>query len=152
MIGLVLFSANISTQAQNNESGIKAYLARPDSFGKAGDEAVDFAPEEIPIFCIVQLDRAEKDKVSIDFVAVEVAGVKPDLKIVTIVYLLKERETKVEFTGRPAKAWTPGKYRVDVFVNGKLRQTLPFTVKGKGGKNAVPILPAKKIRSSKRSR
>jgi hypothetical protein len=39
----------------------------------------------------------------------------------------------VNFNGRPAGKWTPGKYRADIFVDGKLAKNLTFEIKGPAG-------------------
>jgi len=64
-----------------------------------------------------------------NFVAVRVSGVKADTKVVTVSYTTKPGQNRVNFTGHPDGKWTAGKYRVDLFVDGKLAKKLEFDIK-----------------------
>lgn len=112
------------------------YLAKDNGEGKAGDQATEFRTTDIPIYCVILLDTTAKTTVKMNFVAVSVAGVKPDTKVVTASYTTKEGQNRVNFTGRPEGTWTPGKYRVDLFLDGKAATTVEFEIKSSGG-NAV---------------
>lgn len=109
----------------------EAYLAKDDGKGKAGEPAAEFATDDIPIYCVVLLDTQRAVTVKINFVAVSVAGVKAETKVVTASYTTKDGQNRVNFTGRPEGLWTPGKYRVDVFVDGKAAKAVEFEIKGK---------------------
>jgi hypothetical protein len=104
------------------------YLAKDDGKGKAGEVVSSFGPADIPIHCIVQLDSVRIATVKMVFVAVSVPGVKPETKVVTTTYTTKENQNQVNFTGRPDKAWTAGKYRVDIFLDGKLAKSHDFLI------------------------
>lgn len=106
------------------------YLARDDGSGKAGDVVTAFATSDIPIHCVVVLEGAAKVTVKMNFVAVAVPGVKPDTKVVSVTYTTSERQNRVNFTGRPDGQWTPGRYRVDIFLDGKPEKQLEFSIKG----------------------
>ncbi len=67
-----------------------------------------------------------------NFVAVNVAGVKTETKVVTASYTTKDGQNRVYFTGRPDGRWTPGKYRVDLFIDGKPATNLAFEIKTSG--------------------
>lgn len=112
------------------------YLAKDDGNGKAGDVVSTFSPTDIPIHCIVQLDSLKVATVKMNLVAVKVAGVKPETKIVTVSYTTSGNQNQVNFTGKPDKLWTPGTYRVDVFFDGKLAKSHDFQIEKAGGKNA----------------
>ena len=109
------------------------YLAKDDGKGKAGEQVSEFSTGDIPIYCVVMLDSATKVTVKMNFVAVSVSGVKPDTKVVTASYTMKEGQNRVNFTGTPEGKWTPGKYRVDIFIDGKIARDLAFEIKGSGG-------------------
>ncbi len=68
-----------------------------------------------------------------NFVAVGVTGVKADTKVVTASYTTKEGQNRVNFSGKPDGKWTPGKYRVDIFLDGKIAKNIEFEIKGSGG-------------------
>lgn len=115
-------------------SGIEdVYLAKDDGNGQPGDVVTIFKTSDIPIHCIVQLDAPRIANVKMNFVAVSVAGVKPETKVVTTTYTTTEKQNQVNFTGRPDKAWTPGRYRVDIFLDGKLARTYDFAIEGPPG-------------------
>ena len=111
------------------------YLARDDGGGKAGDVTSTFSPADVPIHCIVVLSKSGPIAVKMNFVAVKVAGVKPESRVVSAAYTTRQGQDRVFFTGRPDGQWVAGTYRIDIFVDGKLEKGLAFEVKG----DAVPI-------------
>ena len=113
------------------------YLARDDGEGKAGEQAIEFRTNDIPIYCVVLLDAVGKVTVKMNFVAVNVSGVKAETKVVTASYTTKDGQNRVNFTGRPEGKWTPGKYRVDLFIDGKASKNLEFEIKGSGAVNSA---------------
>lgn len=128
------------------------YLAKDDGKGKAGEQVSEFSTGDIPIYCIVMLDTAAKVTVKMNFVAVNVSGVKPETKVVTASYTMKEGQNRVNFTGRPEGKWTPGKYRVDIFIDGKMTRDLVFDIKGSGGNTDAVNSFAPKETPPKRTR
>jgi hypothetical protein len=46
-------------------------------------------------------------------------------------------QNRVNFTGRPDGKWTPGKYRVDIFLDGKAAKNVEFDIKKIGGGNGA---------------
>jgi hypothetical protein len=107
----------------------EVYLAKDDGHGKAGEQVTEFTQSDIPIHCVVLLESAGKATVKMTFVAVAVPGVKPDTKVVSASYTTGENQDRVNFTGRPDGKWTPGRYRVDIFVDGKQGKQLEFNIK-----------------------
>lgn len=105
------------------------YLARDNGGGKAGEQVTEFRTTDVPIHCIVLLDTRAKAIVKMNFVAVSVAGVKPETKVVTTSYTTVEGQNRVNFTGRPDGRWTPGKYRMDLFVDGRLARNIEFEIR-----------------------
>jgi hypothetical protein len=110
----------------------EVYLAKDDGEGKAGEHVTEFRTTDVPIYCVVLLDSQTKIVVKMNFVAVNVAGVKPETKVVTASYTTKEGQNRVNFTGRPDGKWTPGKYRVDLFLDGKISKNVEFEIKSSG--------------------
>lgn len=111
----------------------EVYLARDNGEGKAGDQVTEFRTTDVPIYCVILLESTAKTVVKMNFVAVSVSGVKPETKVVTVSYTTAEGQNRVNFTGRPDGKWTPGKYRVDLFLNGKIARNVEFEIKGAGG-------------------
>ncbi len=115
----------------------EVYLARDNGDGKAGEQVNEFRTNDVPIYCVVLLDAVGKVTVKMNFVAVNVSGVKPETKVVTASYTTKDGQNRVNFTGRPEGKWTPGKYRVDLFIDGKAAKNLEFEIKGAGAVNSA---------------
>jgi hypothetical protein len=109
------------------------YLARDDGKGKPGEQVSEFRTTDIPIHCVVLLDISAAATIKMNFVAVNVSGVKADTKVVTASYTTRENQNRVNFTGRPDELWTPGKYRVDIFVDGKMDKSIEFNIVGNSG-------------------
>ena len=132
---LVCFAAAFAAVAQDpvppaSPAVEEVYLARDDGNGKAGDQADEFRTTDVPIHCVVLLDTIGKATVKMNFVAVKVTGVKPETKVVSASYTTTERQNRINFTGTPDGAWVPGRYRVDLFVNGKPARSIEFEIKG----------------------
>lgn len=130
---LVLWACSLLAQEPSNvvQPAIEqVYLARDDGNGKAGDEALEFGPADVPIHCVVMLDSPAQATVKMNFVAVAVPGVRPDTKVVTASYTTTGTQNRVNFTGRPDGKWTPGRYRVDIFLDGRPQKQLAFAIKG----------------------
>lgn len=104
------------------------YLAKDNGSGKAGDAVSSFVTTDIPIYCVVQLTSTKAATVKMNFVAVSVSGVKPDSKVVTVSYVTKDGQNRVNFTGKPGDKWSPGKYRVDIFLDGNLARGVVFEI------------------------
>src|SRR4051812_25168643 len=113
----VLFSQTPSAPAAPTIEEV--YLAKDNGSGKAGEQAEEFRTTDVPIYCVVLLDSPAKVTVKMNFVAVNVAGVKPETKVVTASYATTEKQNKVNFVGTPDGVWVPGRYRVDLFLDGK---------------------------------
>jgi len=104
------------------------YLAKDDGSGKAGEPVTSFVTTDVPIHCVVLLDSAKPANVKMNFVAVSVPGVKAETKVVSTSYTTKDGQDRVNFTGRPAKLWVTGKYRLDIFLDGKFVKDLQFDI------------------------
>ncbi len=115
----------------------EVYLARDDGEGRAGEQVTEFRTTDVPIYCVVLLDSDAKAVVKMNFVAVTVSGVKSGTKVVTASYTTSAGQNRVNFTGRPDGKWTPGRYRVDLFVDGNIAKNVEFEIKGTGTVNAV---------------
>lgn len=109
------------------------FLAKDDGNGKAGDVVSSFFTTDVPIYCVVQLDSDKPVTVKMNFVAVAVAGVKPDSKVVTTSYTTKEGQSRVNFTGKPFDKWNAGKYKVEIYLDGKLAKDLTFDIRPASG-------------------
>jgi hypothetical protein len=133
LASLVFFGSVTFGQAAGPATPVgveEAYLAKDNGEGKAGDQVNEFRTTDIPIHCVILLDSQTAATVKMNFVAVDVSGVKADTKVVTASYTTKEGQNRVNFTGRPDGRWVPGKYRVDIFIDGKITKALEFSIRG----------------------
>lgn len=110
----------------------EAYLAKDNGDGKAGEQVTEFRTTDVPIHCIILLETPAVTTVKMNFVAVNVPGVKADTKVVTTSYTTKAGQNRVNFTGRPDGKWVPGRYRVDLYVDDLIARTIEFSIRGNG--------------------
>lgn len=133
LVTFLLFSFHEAFAQADSPTAItgieEVYLAKDDGNGKAGEQMTEFRTTDIPIYCVVLLETDAKAVVKMNFVAVNVAGVKPETKVVTSSYTTKDGQNRVTFSGRPDGKWAPGKYRVDLFLNGKKAWDIEFMIK-----------------------
>ncbi len=108
------------------------YLAKDNGSGKAGDQVSEFRTTDVPIHCVILLESPAVTTVKMNFVAVSVPGVKTDTKVVSTSYTTKEGQNRVNFTGRPDGKWIPGRYRVDLFIDGLISRTIEFSILSSG--------------------
>lgn len=130
---LCLFGAGALAQSEKPApaDGIdEVYLAKDDGSGKAGEKVTEFGTADIPIYCVVLLSSNASAVVRMNFVAANVSGVKFDTNLFTTTYTTKQGQNRVNFMGRPEGKWTPGKYRVDLFLDGKKTREVGFMIKG----------------------
>jgi hypothetical protein len=128
----------LSTFAQNGNGDVpepetvtveQIYLAKDNGEGKAGDAAEFFLTTDIPIYCVVELNSTKPATVRMNFIAVNVAGVKAETKVISVSYKTNGRQNRVSFTGKPEGAWTAGNYRIDIYIDDKLARGQSFDIK-----------------------
>jgi hypothetical protein len=105
------------------------FLAKDNGEGGAGDEAEIFLTTDIPIYCVVQLNSTKPAVVKMNLVAVNVAGVKAESRVISVSYKTSGNQNRVSFTGKPDKFWTAGNYRIDIYVDEKLATGKSFEIK-----------------------
>jgi hypothetical protein len=103
-------------------------LARDNGNGKPGEETDGFYTRDIPIYCVVQLNSIKPASVKMNLVAVKVAGVKAETKVITVVFKTNGKQSRVYFTGKPDTIWTAGMYRIDIFVDNKANGSKEFEI------------------------
>ncbi len=130
-------------EAAENRAIESVYLAKDDGSGNPGEEAVEFARTDIPIHCVVVLAKASPVTVRMDLIAVKVAGVRPESRVITSSYTTSDLQDRVLFNGTPQKLWIPGAYRADIYIDGNLVGKFPFVIK-------APLEPKPAIRIQQR--
>lgn len=129
---IVIALLGISAYAQSTEraAGVQdVYLAKDDGNGQPGTAATVFHPADIPIYCVVQLDSTAPVTVKMNLIAENVPGVKAETKVVSTSYTTKNGQNRVDFNGRPAGKWVAGRYRAEIYLDGKLSKNLSFDIK-----------------------
>jgi len=130
LFGVVGGVAQVAPPAAAFPAIEEVYLAKDNGSGKAGEQADEFRTTDVPIYCVVLLDNPAKVTVKMNFVAVSVKGVKPETKVVSVSYTTKETQNRVNFSGTPEGTWVPGRYRVDLFIDGRPARSIEFDIKG----------------------
>lgn len=119
-------TAAVNTTAVTSVNDL--HMARDDGKGNPGEETDHFGPEDRTIHCVAELKEAKPgSSIRFSWVIVEAQGAK-DEKLEESDYSTKPGEEVVHGQVTLPKDWPPGKYKVDVFVNGKLDKTIQFTV------------------------
>lgn len=130
LISIGVFFGAVYSQSTGPAVGIQdVYLAKDNGKGKPGAAATIFAPTDIPIYCVVQLDATASVTVKMDLIAENVPGVKAETRVVSTSYTTKNGESRVDFNGRPSGKWVAGRYRADIYLDGRLSKDVSFEIK-----------------------
>ena len=125
-----VFCSAAYSQSTDRAVGVQdVYLAKDNGKGQPGTAATSFHSTDIPIYCVVQLDSTEPVTVKMNLIAENVPGVKAETKVVSTSYTTRNGENRVDFNGRPAGKWTAGRYRAEIYIEGKLSKNLSFDIK-----------------------
>lgn len=123
------FGQDISNQTEDEILVQELYLARDDGNGKVGEKAESFFTNEVPIYCVVQLNSMQPANVKMTLFAVKVQGVKPESKVFTTSYKTNGNQSRVNFTGTPSGGvWVAGTYRIDILLNEKPAKSQTFEI------------------------
>ncbi|MEP6717835.1 MAG: hypothetical protein ABJB21_01765 [bacterium] len=148
-VGLLIFAVlacnlgknkntNISTSNNNNanaddiqvESGsvIKDIYMAKDDGGKPGTRTNKFQPGDRTIHCVVTLNEAKAGTdMKFSWWIVDADGTQ-NQKIKDIDYVTKTLENVIRGHLSLPQDWPTGKYKVQIYVNGNLDKTVPYTV------------------------
>ena len=105
----------------------RAYLAK-DNGGRPGAQTTSFAPGDRTIHCVIELNKAKKGtKVRVIWKTVDVQDSKNE-EIKTIDYTTNSFEKKIQGHLKLPKDWPTGKYRVEIYIDDGLDQTIDYTI------------------------
>jgi hypothetical protein len=108
-------------------STAKISSAKMSADGDGTQETTVFAQDQT-FYCIVELANAPEDtKLKAVWTAVEAEGEQPDL-LIDQAELTAGSESVFTFNLTNDNLWPVGKYKVDLYLNDKLDQSLEFTV------------------------
>jgi hypothetical protein len=81
------------------------------------------------IHATVKINNAQANtKFTAAFYVVDVGSAAAANSVITSTDITADGTRYLDFTLTPTSSWPPGKYRVDISVNGQLDQTVPYTV------------------------
>lgn len=156
--GLNIFAQTDKIETETEIAVEEISLARDDGKGNAGEISDSFLTTNVPIHCFVQLNAAKAVSIKMNLVAVKALNLKPESRIVSVNFKTGDRQDSVNFTASPEKIWSPGDYRVDIFLDGKLARSKIFTITKEISETstAKPALPKtaarpKVVRKSKKN-
>ncbi len=114
---------------ENNTVKVESIaLMRDDGAGDPGNETENFKTTDRPIHVQIQLDSLDSVSVKMILVTVEVKGLKTGTKILTVNYKTNGEQNIVTFNGSPKTVWQAGKYRVEVYIDGKIAGNKEFEI------------------------
>jgi hypothetical protein len=122
---VMLILATLACSGSVSTAKISSAKMSADSEGT--QETNVFSPDQT-FYCIVETANAPEDtKLKAVWTAVEVEGEQPDL-LIDQAELTAGNQNVFTFNLTNNGLWPAGKYKVDIYLNDKLDQTLDFTV------------------------
>lgn len=103
-------------------------MAKDDGKGAPGETAEVFSPRDRTIHCVTKLKEMKSGtKMKFTWWIVDADG-SQNQKIRDIDYTTKSLENVIHGHLTLPQNWPEGKYKVEVYVNGNLEKTAPFSV------------------------
>lgn len=123
-------TTNTSSDTESDAAAVNITdinMAKDDD-GKPGESSGEFAPDDHTIYCVVKLSEAKANTV-VRFVwsQADVPGSKNE-QITTVDYTTKDRENKVHAHVTSPYDWAKGMYKVEVYINGTLDETIFYLI------------------------
>ncbi|HYN83670.1 MAG TPA: hypothetical protein VER32_00345 [Pyrinomonadaceae bacterium] len=105
-----------------------AELARDDGAGRAGQRVTGFRTKDNPLHCVASLNKP-REGVRVRFVWTAVdAGGERDRVLADAEYVTRAGESRADGVASLPREWPRGRYRVQVFLNGRVVKSLDFNV------------------------
>ena len=123
-------NSNVETERPSADSTIKEiHMAKDDGQGQPGDQTNTFDPGDHTLHCVATLKEAQSGTdMRFSWWIVDADNTQ-DKKIKDIDYTTKALENIIHGHLTLPQDWPSGKYKVQVYVNGHLDRTVPFTVR-----------------------
>ena len=121
---------NVNATTTSTSTGVleDVHMARDDGKGDPGEETSLFNANDRTIHCVIKLKDAQSGtKMKFSWYVVEADGTTNE-KIRDIDYTTRALENVVHGHLTAPRDWPIGKYKVEVYVNGNLENTVPYTV------------------------
>ncbi|MGI8920046.1 MAG: hypothetical protein ACR2H6_15750 [Pyrinomonadaceae bacterium] len=123
-------NSNTSSAKPSTSTGAlkETHMARDDGRGDPGEEANIFNSKDRTIHCVTTLKDAKSGtQMKFSWIVVDAEGSQNE-KIRDIDYTTRALENVVHGHLIAPRDWPPGKYKVEVYVNGNLEETVPYSV------------------------
>ena len=122
-------SKNANTEEVASGSAIKEiHMAKDDGNGQPGEKTNTFEPGDHTIHCAATLNEAKAGtEMRFSWWIVDADGTQ-NKKIKDIDYTTKTLENVIHGHLSLPQDWPKGSYKVQVYVNGNLDKTVPYTV------------------------
>ena len=122
-------NANANTEVISESVIKEIHMAKDDGHGKPSTQhTTTFEPGDRTIHCVVTLNEAKAGtEMKFSWWIVDADGTQ-DKKIKDIDYVTKPLENVIRGHLSLPQDWPTGKYKVQVYVNGNLDKTVPYTV------------------------
>ncbi len=121
-------NANTNTEVTSGSAIKEVHMAKDDGNGKPGDHTNTFAPDDRTIHCVATLNEAKAGtQMKFSWWIVDADGTQ-NKKIKDIDYTTGALENVIHGHLSLPQDWPTGKYKVQIYVDGNLDKTLPYTV------------------------
>lgn len=122
-------NANTATTSSTSTGALTdVHMARDDGKGDPGEQTDTFNGKDRTIHCVTKLKDAQSGtKMKFSWYVVEAEGTSNE-KIRDIDYTTRPLENVVHGHLTAPRDWPVGKYKVEVYVNGNLEETVRYTV------------------------
>jgi hypothetical protein len=121
-------NADSDTEVGSGLAISEIHMAKDDGSGQPGDHTSTFAPGDRTIHCVATLKEAKAGtEMKFSWWIVDADGTQ-NKKIKDIDYTTKTLENVIHGHLSLPQDWPKGKYKVQVYINGNLDKTVPYTV------------------------
>lgn len=121
-------NVNAATTSTSTGALTDVHMARDDGKGDPGEETDTFNGKDRTIHCVTKLKVAQSGtKMKFSWYVIEAEGTSNE-KIRDIDYTTGALENVVHGHLTAPRDWPVGKYKVEVYVNGNLEETVRYTV------------------------
>jgi hypothetical protein len=121
-------NTNTDTEVGSGSAIKEVHMAKDDGSGKPGSHTNTFEPGDRTIHCVTTLNEAKAGtEMKFSWWIVDADGTQ-NKKIKDIDYTTKALENVIHGHLSLPQDWPTGKYKVQVYINGNLDKTIPYTV------------------------
>lgn len=121
-------NSNTETEVASGSAIKEIHMAKDDGKGQPGERTDNFAPGDRTIHCVATLKEAKSGtQMKFSWWIVDADGTE-NKKIKDIDYKTGTLENVIHGHLKLPQDWPKGRYKVEVYVDGNLDKTVPYTV------------------------